>query len=160
MDHIDRRIKSVAQTTMIAIIIGAIGLAISDFILFIASDMDMPSYIFTGIMKIIVGSMIAYATYVLIYGFGELVGRSISIDEALAEHVASANQPAVAEASATQTTSAEKTEVAPKQKNDILPQSNESSEKIPSGWWKCSNCGRGNPPYVTKCGCGTGKNEQ
>ena len=30
-------------------------------------------------------------------------------------------------------------------------------EEIPQGYWKCPNCGKGNPPYAGTCGCGQPK---
>lgn len=146
-DHIGSKIKTLAA------VICWLGIAAS--VIAAISIWATTHAFFSGLITLVCGCLGSWIGSFTLYGFGELVENSTILREKLTADGTPKTAPVVVE---TKTVEQKGTGTV-KTTTTVKSAANMSKEQqiLADGGWKCSNCGKVNYKYLTRCDCGTSK---
>ena len=140
--------KSIKSYVSVMVAIGyVISIILGFAILGFGAEYESAGIVILGIVVSVVGCVIAWLSGLMLYAYGEIADRLISIDEKI-----SSNNLTVEE-SALNTT--------PETQGDFQSKNCDRKKEtgnIPADSWKCT-CGRVNASYVSTCPCGINRRE-
>ncbi len=136
--EIKRIISFVLSIETVACVITGVAVACIDF-----------EYLWwVGLLILVVGSLLCWLSYLLIYAFGELVDKVCLIEQKLTgTESPSSNQNEPNNKSFSKLSS-----ITP-----LASSNNQSTKQAAPNEWKCPACGVINQNYVGTCGCGQTK---
>lgn len=148
-DNIGGKIKSVAKSIAWTGIIAFVGYGIA--LLFLGAVID-------GVLFAVIGALASWVGSFALYGFGELIENSTSINHNLEKLIDMNNEKKYRDAESKGTEPAKSDTLHVNQPSYAPISEAEKKERLAKGGWECT-CGRVNQFFVSTCVCGKNKRE-